>query len=125
AQAGGPQVAGDGGQAVGAAALRQQPTVRRRPCPFLAEPTARGDRDGEGDVAARQSIEDRTLRHCDQAQPARRARMLSAYLSGPPRKTALPATRAVAPAATQSGAVSGVPPPSTSRMMSQPLASII
>src|SRR5688500_2867363 len=50
----------------------------------------------------------------------RSARILAAYWPGPPRKAAVPATRAVAPAAIACGALLGSMPPSTSMVTSRP-----
>src|SRR5438094_7097583 len=54
----------------------------------------------------------------------RSALMLAAYRLGPPLNTAVPATRTSAPALIQRRAVSGLTPPSTSRSIALPKASI-
>src|SRR5262249_44513635 len=54
----------------------------------------------------------------------RSARILPAYLSRPPLNTAVPATSTSAPALTERRAVSGFTPPSTSRSIGLPSASM-
>src|SRR6185503_2502436 len=54
----------------------------------------------------------------------RSALMLAAYLADPPENTAVPATSASAPDWMQRRAVSGLTPPSTSRSIDRPVASI-
>jgi hypothetical protein len=57
ARIGRAKVARDGGEAVGPA-LGQEPAVRRRAEPFLAEATPGRQADGGDDIAAGQSVDD-------------------------------------------------------------------
>ena len=71
--------------------------------------------DAVGALRGRAAV--RRFAHSDQP---RRAAMLAAYCDGPPRKAAVPATSASAPASIQRLAQCGSTPPSTSRSMARP-----